>query len=150
MKFKLGTQFYLSAFLSIVLITHVIMLFDSMIRQVYACTIQNAIGCIVITILYLTKKKSNPFVMIFFILLHLELQVFMAIFFGRCSFSTIILGSWFSPYSCPFPWTQENLQKNRNFLEFHRRSCFFRVISFHGTSILSIRFRKKLQTGLPY
>ena len=116
MKFKLGTQFYLSAFLSIVLITHVIMLFDSMIRQVYACTIQNAIGCIVITILYLTKKKSNPFVMIFFILLHLELQVFMAIFFmgWKMQFQYYYLGIMVFSVLLSFPLDSRELTKLYN------------------------------------
>ena len=127
MKFKLGTQFYLSAFLSIVLITHVIMLFDSMIRQVYACTIQNAIGCIVITILYLTKKKSNPFVMIFFILLHLELQVFIAIFFmgWKMQFQYYYLGIMVFSVLMSFPLDSRELTKKQKFLGISSTVLFF-------------------------
>lgn len=79
MKFKSGTMFYLTAFLVIVLATHIFMLVDTAIHQVYASTVQNAVGCLIAVILLLMRKKANPFLLIFLAFFHLELQVFLAI-----------------------------------------------------------------------
>ncbi len=127
MKFKFGTQFYLTAFLAIVLVTHIIMLFDSMFHGVYACTIQNAIGCIIVSILYMTKKKSNPFKMIFFILLHLELQVFMAIFFmgWKMQFQYYYLGIMVFSVLMSFSLDAKELTKKQKFLGISSAFLFF-------------------------
>lgn len=80
MKLRLGNHFYLKAFIAIVFFTQVIMLVDAAFQGIHECVIQNSIGCIINALLLVTKKiRGNLFLLIFFILLHLELQVFTGI-----------------------------------------------------------------------
>lgn len=127
MKQKSGTLFYLTAFLSIVLITHIFMLIHSAVHGVYACTAQNTIGCIIMTTLLMFRKKTNPFLLIFFALFQLELQVFMAIIFmgWELQFQYYYLGIMVFSVLMSFSLESRKLSFRQKFLGLTSTALFF-------------------------
>lgn len=128
MKMKFSKLSYFNAFVTLMLLVHVLMLIDSSINHVIACVVQNVVGIVFMFFLAIfSKTKKNHFLWIFILMLSLEIQVFFGILFTgwEMGFQYYYLGSMIFSVFMSFSIETRHLSHKQKFLGISSIVLFF-------------------------